>query len=734
MSNVFRIENESSGVCFLVMDVPNETVNTLNERFAPEFHAALDEIEKGDCKAVVLISGKSDCFVAGADIKMLQGVETAEQATALSKLGQEALQRLEDFDRPVVAAINGACLGGGLELALACHARVASDDRKTKLGLPEVQLGLLPGGGGTQRLPQLIGAQNALDLLLTGKQLNAKRALKKGLVDEVVPKSMLRTVSAAFALSMELDDNTDGSALERAAFVMKHILSKDQLQEMALEDNPIGRKLLFDQARKKVLAKTQGNYPAPLKIIDAVQAGVADGPEAGYAAEAALFGELASSPEAAELMRIFTTTTAMKKDSGVDDASVSPVTVKKIGMIGAGLMGAGIAYVTTAVAKIPVRLKDRDTESVGNGLSYVHELLSSRVSKKRSTKRDLLETMNQISPATDYSGLRTAQVVIEAVYEDLNLKQEILKDVEQHGGDDIIFASNTSTLPITKIAEASAHPETVIGMHYFSPVPKMPLLEVIRTDKTADWVVATCVELGKKQGKTVIVVNDGVGFYTSRILAPYMNEAMHILSEGIRIEDVDKAMLQFGFPVGPIKLADEVGIDVAQKASAVVKEAFGDRIDPPAGIDRLIRDNRLGRKNGRGFYSYGKKEKGPDESVYQCLSIVPANQIDDSEIKMRCVLQMVNEAAHCFGEGIVRSAADGDIAAIFGLGFPPFLGGPFRYADSLGAKNLVQMLSEYEGRFGARFRPAPILEELAKNGGGFYGPSDKIAVPGKVAA
>lgn len=738
------VEFDPRGVAVVILDVPGQPVNTLGEALSHGLAEALVAVERRTStggaaasetpvRAVVIISGKENDFIAGADIKVLSQVTTADEAAALSRQGQIGFQRLADMPVPVVAAIHGNCLGGGLELALACHARVATDHPKTKLGLPEVQLGLIPGAGGTQRLPRLIGLQAALDLILTGKRVPARKARKLGLVDEVTPPAVLRQAAIERALALAAAQEKargEGKPLHRVVAAFRQMMaSRDlggELQELVLEDNPLGRKVLFDTARKKLVAKTRGKYPAPERALEAMRLGAGD-MDRGLEAEARFFGELAVSPQARELINIFLATTAMKKETGVADASVTPRPVDKVAMLGAGLMGAGIAYVSAVNAGIPVRLKDRDAASVGRGLAYVRDILDGQVKRKRITRRERDDLMARISPATDNSGLRSAQVVIEAVFEDLELKQRVLREVEASGGPDVIFASNTSTIPITRIAEASAHPETVIGMHYFSPVHKMPLLEIIVTDQTAPWVTATCVTLGKRQGKTVIVVRDGVGFYTSRILGPYMNEAFHVLAEGVPVETIDEALLNFGFPVGPIKLLDEVGIDVAAKAGGVVRAAFGDRIDAPPGMDRLIADERLGRKNKRGFYLYGGKKKGVDTSVYALLGIDPDRRMDADEIARRCTLQMVNEAAHCFGEGILQSARDGDIGAIFGLGFPPFLGGPFRYADTLGLRNLVDTLRGYAGALGKRFEPAPVLVEMAEKGLRFYPPAGRAA-------
>jgi len=728
---LLSLEKRPDGVAVVSMDVPDETLNTLKSTFADDFARLFDELDNdNEVRAVVFTSGKPDSFLAGADINMIKGVGTAVDAAEISRIGHRAMERLESFRVPVVAAIHGACLGGGLELVLACRARVASDDRKTKFGLPEVQLGLLPGMGGTQRLPRQIGVQVALDLMLTGKQVDSKRARRMGLVDEVVPQAILLEVAVEHALRLAGEVQKKEGPLDR----LKHLLDKGELSDRALADNPLGRKLLFDQAKKQLLSRTHGNYPAPERIVDVVRAGLEGGMEKGLEAEASAFGDLVVSAEAAQLMNIFCATTELKKDTGVDDPSVEPHAVRKVGVLGAGLMGAGIAYVTTAVAGLPVRFKDKDDQGVGAGLKHVRDILDQRVKRKRMTPMDRDVMMARVTGTVDYGGFHDADVVIEAVFEDLGLKHRMLEDMEEHAGKETIFASNTSSLPIKRIAEAAEHPERVIGMHYFSPVHKMPLLEIIVTDKTAPWVTATCVALGKKQGKTVIVVRDGVGFYTSRILGPYMNEAAYLLGEGVPIEKIDQALVEWGYPVGPITLLDEVGIDVGEKVGHIMLEAFGDRMKVPPGMDKLVADKRFGRKNKRGFYLYDGKKKGKqvDTSVYDVLGVKPIADRPSSDIVQRCMLSMVNEAAHCFGEGIPRSARDGDIGAIFGLGYPPFRGGPFRYVDSVGAIEIVRRLERFEKEHGKRFAPAPVLVEMAKSGATFYG--DNVMRPGSVGA
>src|SRR6266478_5860482 len=730
-----RVETAPDGIAIVLYDVPGEPVNTLRESFQQDFDQVFGRLsEDAAVTGIVLASAKPDSFVVGADVEMLSRVKTAAEATALARGGQQAMQRLEELGRrkPVVAAIHGPALGGGLELALAATYRIATDDRKTQLGQPEVQLGLIPGAGGTQRLPHLIGIAQALDLILAGKSVRAQKARKLGLVDEVVPKAILLDIARRRA--RELASGELKIERNKVELTLPRLLRTEVLQQLALEDNPVGRKILFQQARKALLAKTHGHYPAPERALEAIRIGVEKGPDEGYRAEAAFFGELVVGDVSRRLVEIFFATQSLKKDTGVDDPTVKPRKVEKVGILGAGLMGAGIAYVT-AEAGIPARLKDKDDAALGRGLKQIASLLDEAVKRKRLSWREREERLALITGTTDYSGLKTADVVIEAVFEDLDIKQAVLRDLEREAPN-AIFASNTSSIPIGLIAEGAQRPDQVVGMHFFSPVQRMPLLEVIRGRSTGPEAVATAVALGKKIGKTVIVVNDGPGFYTSRILAPYVNEAAFIFNDGAAVEDIDRALVDFGFPVGPMQLLDEVGIDVGSKVAHIMHEAFGARLAPPAGFEKLVESGRLGRKSKKGFYLYGEsKEKEVDRTVYELTAQGQKRSSPTTgEIAERCVLQMVNEAAHCLGEGILRSARDGDVGAVFGLGWPPFRGGPLRYADSLGAAQVVERLRLYQNRYGARFTPAPALLQLAQSGGKFHGPARAPASPAREVA
>jgi 3-hydroxyacyl-CoA dehydrogenase/enoyl-CoA hydratase/3-hydroxybutyryl-CoA epimerase len=719
--DALRIETGADGVALVLFDVPGEPVNTLRESFQRDFDEAFGKLaEDSAIKAIVFASAKPDSFVVGADVAMLARVKTAAEATAMARGGQQAMQKLEDLGKrkPVVIAIHGPALGGGLELALAGTYRIATDDRKTQLGQPEVQLGVIPGAGGTQRLPHLIGIAQALDIILAGKSVRAQKARKLGLVDEVVPRPILMEVARRRA--RELASGELRIERNKVALTLPRLLRSEVLQQIALEDNPVGRKILFQQARKALLSKTHGHYPAPERALEAIRLGVEKGAEEGYRAEANFFGELVVSEVSHRLVEIFFATQALKKDTGVDDPAVKPRKVEKVAMLGAGLMGAGIAYVT-ADAGIPVRLKDKDDAALGRGLKQIAGILDERVKRKRLGAREREDKLALITAATDYSGIRTADVVIEAVFEDLKVKHAVVREVEREAPN-AIFASNTSSIPIGLIAEAASRPEKVVGMHFFSPVQKMPLLEVIRGRSTGAEAVATVVALGKRIGKTVIVVNDGPGFYTSRILAPYVNEAAFIFNDGGAVEDIDRALVDFGFPVGPMQLLDEVGIDVGAKVAHILHDAFGARLAPPAGFEKLVENGRLGRKSKKGFYLYGEsKTKEVDRTVYDLTAQGQKRSSPKAdEIAERCVLQMVNEAAHCLGEGILRSARDGDVGAVFGLGWPPFRGGPLRYADTLSPAAVVERLRRYQDRFGNRFKPAPRLLELAEHGGKFH--------------
>ncbi|WP_186371923.1 fatty acid oxidation complex subunit alpha FadJ [Yersinia alsatica] len=707
--SVFTLSVRPDNIGVITIDVVGDKVNTLKAEFAEQIAEILQQAQAlTQLQGLVIISGKPDSFIAGADITMIAACRTAQDARVLAQKGQAILAQIAAFSMPVVAAIHGACLGGGLELALACHSRICSLDDKTVLGLPEVQLGLLPGSGGTQRLPRLVGVSKALDMILTGRQVRARQALKMGLVDDIVPQDILLDVAIQRAKAGWLDRPTL------------------PWQERLLS-GPLGKALLFSIVRKKTLAKTKGHYPAAERIIDVVRKGLDHGGPAGYEAEARAFGELAMSPQSAALRSLFFATTSLKKETG---GAAQPRAIHRVGVLGGGLMGGGIANVTATRAGLPVRIKDINPQGINQALKYTWDALGKRVRSKRMRPAERQRQMMLISGSTDYCGFSNVDIVVEAVFEDLSLKQQMVADIENFATEHTIFASNTSSLPISQIAAQAQRPENVIGLHYFSPVDKMPLVEVIPHAKTSEETIATTVALARKQGKTAIVVADCAGFYVNRILAPYINEAARCLLDGEPIDSIDKALVDFGFPVGPITLLDEVGIDVGTKIMPILVEQLGPRFAAPASFDVILKDGRKGRKNGRGFYLYPAKSAGfkwkrdsgkqVDTSVYTLLGVTPKAHLQSAVIAQRCTMMMLNEAARCLDESIIRQPRDGDIGAVFGIGFPPFLGGPFRYMDSLGAEKVVKTLNLLAQKYGERFAPCQRLVTMAEQQQKFY--------------
>ena len=697
------------GIAVVVFDVPG-AVNTISQAVGEELAALLDRLAQDPVvRGVVLMSGKPDSFIAGADIHEFVALRTAAEASALSRRGQELVQRIESLGKPVVAAIHGACIGGGVEIALGCAWRVASDHPKTQLQLSEVQLGILPGAGGCTRLPRLVGLRAALDMILTGKPVRAAKARKLGLVDELVHPAILREVAVRAADRLVREGPRERERPGGAPAAL-------------LDRTAIGRQLVYRGARKQLLKKTGGHYPAPLAALDVVRIGLERGMDAGFAAESERFGELAVTDVSRNLVRLFFATTALKKDDGVPPGSVGELApVARLGIVGSGFMGAGIAGTAVAKATVEVRLRDAELSRVGKGLKAALGQLDERL-KRRSISRPEHQRLTALLTGTDgYQGFGKADLVIEAVFEDLAVKRTVMAELEAVVRDDAVLATNTSTIPIAEIAAMARRPERILGMHFFSPVEKMPLVEVIPHAGTAPRAIARTVRFGRKLGKTVIVVADRPGFWVNRILTPYLNEAGRLLLEGVPVEVVDRTMVRFGFPVGPVTLLDEVGLDVAQKAAAVMHAAYGERLAPAEVVGRMLAEGRLGRKSGKGFHLYEDGRKaGVDERVYDLLGVKPQAEASADMVHKRLVYAMLNEAAMAAGEGVVRSPRDGDLGAIFGIGFPPFRGGPLRFIDDLGASQVVATLRDLSLNHGDRFRPAESLVALAERGGRFH--------------
>ncbi|HEX6198699.1 MAG TPA: 3-hydroxyacyl-CoA dehydrogenase NAD-binding domain-containing protein, partial [Thermoanaerobaculia bacterium] len=643
--------------------------------------------------------------IAGADVGMIAEVADPVAAEAGVRYGQRVFAAWEALPFPTVAAIRGACMGGGTEIALASTYRVVSDSEGTKIALPEIKLGILPAWGGSTRLPRLVGIEAALDLILTGKSLYSKKALRIGFADALLPDARFLDLVRDFALA-----KIGGKAPKRGG--------RADLKSLLLERNPLGRKVLFDQAEKQTRAKTGGHYPAPLRALEVVRTGIEDGLRAGFEAEAKAAAELAVSPVAKNLIHVFQLMEGAKKGTGVEGGEAREV--ESVAVLGAGVMGGGIGQLA-ADQGLPVRLKDIRGEALASGLEHAAKVFRKQVKKRRLSDDGMRRRMALLRPTLDYSGFRRADVVIEAVVEKLAVKQAVFAEVAGEVRDDTVLASNTSALSIDAIGERTPHPERVVGMHFFNPVDRMPLVEVVAGRRSAPWAVNTVFELTRKLGKTPVLVTDTPGFLVNRLLTFSLGEALWLLHEGHRIEDVDRAMDEWGMPMGPVALTDEVGIDVAFEVAHTLNDAFGDRLPLPPWIDRLEEDGRLGAKNGKGFYRYDDRERqGPDPSVYELLGLEP--RIEDpqpSRIVDRMVLRMVDEAARCLDEGVVGSAGAVDLAMILGTGFPPFRGGVCRYADRRGLGEVIETLEGFAAEVGERYLPSDALRQ-ASEAGGFY--------------
>jgi len=707
MSQAMTQDLDADGILTLTLDMPGRSMNVLNDELTGPLREAITEIESNDkITGVILTSGK-DSFVAGADIDHIFAMTDPEQARSLASEYQGFLRRLEVCGKPAVAALNGTALGGGLELALACHHRIAINNPKAKFGLPEVKLGLLPGGGGTQRLPRMIGIQQSLPLMLEGKEFNAEKAQKLGIIGELAADrdDLVAKSKAWIKANPKAVNPWDQKGFKYPGGDAKH---PAMVQILAIAPS-----MLRD--------KTKGNFPAPENILSCVVEGSLVDFDTALRIEARYFAQLVVSQVSKNMIGTFWyQLNALNKGAARPD-SFERKPVKKLGILGAGMMGAGIAYVS-AKAGIKVVLKDVSKEGAEKGKAYSATLLDKAIQRKRSTAEKKAALLDLITATDSDDDLAGCDLIIEAVFEDRGLKAKVTQATEAVMDPTGVFASNTSTLPITGLAEASSRPDQFIGLHFFSPVDKMPLVEIIVGKETSDETLARGFDYVQQIRKTPIVVNDSRGFYTSRVFATYVQEGMAMLADGVPPAVIENAGLATGMPVGPLALHDEVSLSLSWHIMEQTRkdlEAEGKTFPIPAGyeiVKRMVTEfDRPGKKAGKGFYDY---PEGGKKAVWSELSQhFPSN--DDwnlDELKTRFLAIQANETARCVEEGVIEKVADANIGSIFGWGFAPWTGGTLQYINAVGVSAFVDQLNDLAGKYGERFSPAKILIEMQQAG------------------
>jgi 3-hydroxyacyl-CoA dehydrogenase / enoyl-CoA hydratase / 3-hydroxybutyryl-CoA epimerase len=722
---IFQIERGEKGIAHLVMDDPGRRLNVIDEAALNDLDAALATLEQaGELRGVIVRSGKPGSFIVGADVKRIAAITDSIEVHALVRRAHAAFGRLAALKVPTVAAIDGVCLGGGTELALACDSRIASEEPRTQIGLPEVLLGILPGFGGTTRLPRLVGLSAALDLILTGRSLDARRAAKIGLVAQAVPAAWL--IDYAERRIAELSKRPAGRRRDR--------FHPRGLGQRLLDGTSFGRGIVLNRARALTRARTAGQYPAPIAVLSVLENGLKQRVEESLKLEANWVSDLVTSPVCKNLVRIFQLQERAKKDAVVPDGTHEPLEVRRMVLVGTGIMGAGVAELASR-SGIEVRMRDVKPEALTSALRTVRSLIDERGRKRRLSKAETNGQFARVYPALDLAGLSRAEFAIEAVVEDLDVKRKVFAELEVRMRPEAILATNTSSLSVDALAAGLRRPERFCGFHFFNPVHRMPLVEVVRGAKTSDATLVSAVALARRLGKTPVVVADSPGFVVNRVLMPYLSEAMVLLEEGYPLVEIDQAMRRFGMPMGPFQVIDEVGLDVAKKVAGVLGAAFPDRMAPSAALDKLIAAGRLGRKRGRGFYVYQGKRRRTDPRLGNMLGLQRERRVQNAETLVeRMVLAMVNESARCLEEGVARDAGDIDLAMIFGTGFPPFRGGPLRHADALGLPHVVARLNAHRAERGERFTPAKVLTRLADRGGSFTGPAGAETPAGAQAA
>lgn len=711
-SESFDLRVDNDGVARVTFDQPDSKVNLFDSSTMEELDRLLGDLESristGRVVAILFRSGKPDSFVAGADVREIADLRTEEEGTRKSREGQRIFRRLDRLNVPTVAAVHGTCLGGGTEMILACDYRVASRSEETAIGLPEVKLGILPGFGGTTRLPRLCGIRHALDLVLTGEPADAGKAERIGLVQ--------RTVDAE-----DFDDGVEAFLHDVLGGQVARGGHRKALWERLLEDTSLGRDLLFWFVRRQTLKRTEGNYPAPIRALEAVRETYTLSLDDALRRESEILGELAMTPESKNLTRIFLLRMAARRALS-DEARAAGHDVEKVAVVGAGVMGGAIAELA-AVNDVPVVLKDIEQGPLDDGLRHARELLGKAARKGVFPENEVDLKFAEIEGTLSYEAFEDVDLVIEAVVEKMAVKKQVLRESEEVLPETAVFSTNTSSLSVSELAEASERPGRVVGLHFFNPVHRMPLVEIVRPEGVSDEAVATVFGFAVAMGKTPVLVRDGPGFLVNRLLAPYLNEAGYLLEEGAGVRAVDQALSDFGMPMGPCRLLDEVGLDIAHHVSQVMTDAFGERMKSPGLVDRLLEDGRLGKKGGLGFYVYDDgKEKKVDPQLRKVLPRPEKTPPDADEVRRRCLYLMVNEAAYALEDGVVEDAGSVDLGLVLGTGFPPFRGGILRWADREGLPTIVEGLEELREEAGERFRPAPLLARKAEKGRTFTDP------------
>lgn len=707
-----RLEMLDGNIALVTIDQPGSRANTLGQAMLDELEAMIAQLQtRTDLHGLIFRSGKPGMFIAGADLRELGSApHNPDLARKLVKRGHNLIAAIESLPYPTVAAIEGACMGGGLELALGFDYRLASTHPKTELGLPETKIGLIPGWGGTQRLSRLLGPSLAAEMICTAEAANAARARQIGLVFDAVPPERLQ--EEAVRLLQEV-----GPASRRSN-EWKTIRKRKQ-QPVGLSEEQLS--FTFAVARAQVLAKTRGQYPAPPAALEAIAKGCNLTLQEGLKIEAEQFAQLVGSLISRNLIAVFFLTQRLQKDPGLGETGAKPKAVQQVGVLGAGTMGSGIALAHIRRG-IPAVILDKLPAALERGVAGIAKFLLDRATSDRMTPDEAAAALSHLSTSMTFNALADREVVIEAITENEEAKVNIYRQVQNTLRPGAILASNTSAISITRMAKSVAHPENFAGMHFFNPVDRMKLVEVIRGEKTSEETVATLVALARRIGKTPIVVGDCPGFLVNRILFPYLNESLVLLQEGASPRAIDKAATDFGMPMGPITLHDLVGLNTSMHAGHVINSAFADRAAPTRILEELVAAGRLGPDSGAGFYSYAKGSRGVDDPALEGILAkcrTGQRQIAKEEITDRLFLPMLTEASRVLSEGVVRDPGDLDMGLILGIGFPPFRGGILRWADSLGLGKVLERLKRYEN-LGARFHPTEQMCKLAAEGKGFY--------------